>query len=347
MPAPCVHLKRAPTSRRYLYAALTHWSVFVVVIMAGALTMLSVTLALAAAFLGELAVLGVLLRTETFRKRVDAQCERYEAAAVRAALLEQMSAPHRGELEQLERLAVAIRKRCGQDGKGCAAATDVAVEHWLELEKLLSLYIQTAIAHRDATISFPAEEHAALVIATEQMRVTTFERGGSTEACLRRRAAILQSRRENWTQAVTERDLLAQELSTVVDLVHWMHEVCAVARGGSVRLEMERVLASWEHSGDALREVSTLCRTDGEPLDPATMALGREELARREEVSRRQNVYASKPSGESVWPPGASGADASAAASMDGQNVAGNKAEVVALRARSPSRLGGAAGGVR
>jgi hypothetical protein len=223
----------------------------------------------------------------------------------------------------------------------------MAVEHWLELEKLLSLYIQTAIAHRDATISFPAEEHAALVVATEQMRVIAFERGGSTDACLRRRAAILQSRRENWTQAVTERDLLAQELSTIVDLVHWMHEICAVAWGGSVRLEMDRVLASWDPSGDALREVSALCRTDGEPLDPATMALGREELARREEVSRRQNAYASKPSGENAWPPGASGADASAAASLDGQNVAGNKAEVVALRSRSPTRLGGAAGGVR
>ena len=115
-----------------------------------------------------------------------------------------------------------------------------------------------------------------------------------------------------------------------------------------MRLEMERVLASWELSGDALREVSTLCRTNGEPLDPATMALGREELARREEVSRQQNAYASKPSGDSVWLPGASGgADAPTAASLGEQNVAGNKAEVVALRPRPPTRFGGAAGGVR
>ena len=351
MPVSRVPLNRALTSRRYLYAALTHWSVFAVVIMAAALTMLSVPLAIAVAFLGELAVLGVLLRTEKFRKRVNAQCERCEAAAVRAGLLEQMSTRHRAELEQLERLAVAIRKRCGRDGKGCAAATDVAVEHWLELEKLLSLYIQTAIAHRDATISFPTEDHAALVIATEQMRVTTFERGGSTEACLRRRAAILQSRRETWTQAVTERDLLAQELSTVVDLVHWMHEICAVARGGSVRLEMEQVLASWDLSGDALREVSTLCRTDGEPIDPATLALGRDELARMAEVSRRQKVYASKLSGESAQDPhalpGASGIDAPKAVTLDEQSAGGNRAEVVALRTRSPTRLGGAAGGVR
>jgi hypothetical protein len=282
---------------------------------------------------------------------VEGEHERFEAAAVRSSLLEQMSAPHRGELAQLELLAVAIRKRCGRDGKGCATDTDDAVEHWLELEKLLSLYVQAAVAHCDVATSFPAEDHAALVVASEHMRATTFERGVSSDAGCQRRADVLRRRRETWTQAVTERDLLAQELSTIADLIHWMHEICGVARGGSVRLEMEKILASWELSGDALREVSTLCRSDGEPLDPATLVLGRHELARRAEISRRLNAYGSRLSGEGASathaPPRVLGAEGPAIVNREERNAARDEAEVVALRIRAQTRLRGAAGGVR
>jgi len=156
--------------QRYHYAALTHWSVALPLMMGGALAVLSAPLALVLVFLGELGVLCVLPRIGAFRARVDAHCERCEAAAVRAGLLKRMSAPHRAELEHIERLAFAIRKRCGRGENGYAAPSAVAVERWLELERLIALYVQIAIAHFDVTASFPAEEYAALVMATEQMR---------------------------------------------------------------------------------------------------------------------------------------------------------------------------------
>ena len=285
MPDP--RAKSKQMSRRYHYAALTHWSVALPLMMGGALAVFSVPLALALVFLGELGVLGVLPRIGSFRARVDAYCERCEAAVLRAGLLGRMSAAHRAELERIERLALAIRKRCGRGESGHAAPSAVAVERWLELERLVALYVQIAIAHFDVTASFPAEEHAALIVATEQMRATSLARGGATDTCLQRRSAILHKRREIWAQAANERDFLVQELSSIVDLVHWMHELCAVAQGSSVRLETERGLASWEPSGDTLREVSTLCCSDGQAVDPVSLALGRDELAKRAEMSRR------------------------------------------------------------
>jgi hypothetical protein len=250
------------------------------------------------ACLGEVGLLGLLPRVRTFRQRVDAHCERAEAAAVRGRLLERMGAPHRAELEQIERLAVAVRKRCGLDRKEPATVSDLAVEQWLEIDSLLALYVQIAVAHRDVTGAFPIEDQMALVVSTEQVLAIAHERAAASDGSLERRAAILQRRRETWTLAARERDLLAQQLSTIVDLVHWMHELCAVTQGGSVRLTTEQVLASWEPSGDALREVSTLCRTDGHLVDPAVLALGRDELARRAQAAytARLNWEADRPS---------------------------------------------------
>jgi hypothetical protein len=285
-------------SRRYRIAAILHWSVIVPLILASALAPSRVALAMGVAVLGELGLLAVLPRLGAFRRRVDAQHERRVAADLRAGMLARMGAPHRSALEALERLADGIRKRCGRGEEGSAAASDVAVERWLELDKLLAVYAQLAVAHSELVAAFPAECEAALAAETEKMDTAPGALGTTTDACLERRRAILRRRRETWTQAVYDRNVLMQELSTIVDLLHWMHELCAVAQGESVRHEIERALASWDPGGDALREVSALCRADAELVDPSLLALGREELARRAESARRIDSYAAKALGD-------------------------------------------------
>jgi hypothetical protein len=276
------------------------------------LTTLSITLACGSALLGEAILVRVLPRLASFRKRVDAGFELCEAVALRAGMLKRMSASHRGELEQIERLAGGIRTRCGHDGeKGALAAPALAVEHWLELERLLALYVQLAVAHGYIADSFHEEDGATLDAAIEEMKALASERRGQRSDWLEGRAAILQRRRETWMHAAHERDLIVQKLSTIVDLVRWMHEVCTVVSAGSVGSEFEDLLASWEANGETLREVSTLCRVDEELVNPAVLALGREEMARREKVARKLGVFYGEsgprvegdPAGRTATPP--------------------------------------------
>ena len=132
-----------------------------------------------------------------------------------------------------------------------------------------------------------------------------------------------------------------------------MHELCAVAQGESLRHEIERALASWDPSGDALREVSTLCRADAELVDPSLLALGREELARRAEAARRMDAYTVKtleavPVGRAV-PPVAPPQPASATAALVEPSAGGDQGRVAARRitASPGSGFRGVVGAIR
>ena len=57
--------------------------------------------------------------------------------------------------------------------------------------------------------------------------------------------------------------------------------------------EVEDVLASWESNGAALREVSTLCRSDEQVVDPYLLALGRGEMANIAETTWRHDLASS------------------------------------------------------
>lgn len=291
MPVTRVHLKRRLLARRYHQAVLAHWSAILPLLVGAGLAMLSIAFALGAALLGEVILLAALPLLPSFRKGVDDRLARHEAATVRAGLLKRMSAHHRGELAQIEQLATEIRKRCGYREEGSLAAPDLAVDRWLELEKLLALYVQLAVAHRDIADSFRAQDRATLDVEIEEMKALASERRGPRSTRLERRSAILERRRETWRHAARESDLIVQELSTIVNLLRWMQEVCTVGSGGSVHAEFEEALAAWESNGATLREVSTLCRVDEQFVDPAILALGREEMARRMGASSQPCMF--------------------------------------------------------
>jgi hypothetical protein len=250
---------------------------------------------LAAFFTGEIFLVVALPRFRSFRKMVDARAERAAAVAVRAGMLARMSPFHRAELAQLERLALAVRDSCGRRDACPLAARERAAEDWLELERLLALYMQLAIVHLRNAEVFRAEHRTALEIESEQVKRIAYLRRGPADAWLERRCAVLQRRRETWAQATYEGDVLLQELGTISDVVWWMYELCALAPGDVVRSEVEDVLASWESNGATLREVSAFCRAD-ETVDPYLLALGREEMARAAEEVRRLGITASPPS---------------------------------------------------
>jgi hypothetical protein len=240
---------------------------------------LALALALATVLLGSL-VLGVLPRLRTFRTSVDARGERRAAAALRVAVLGRMSPDHCDELDALEGLAAGIRRRFG-GGVGMARGTsDPSVERWLGLDRLLALYAELAVTHQGNVTTFCARDRIALDCEGEQLRELSMGRSGPSDVWLQRRRTIHQRRQEVWQRAVEERDLLVQGMAAIGGVLRWMHELCTVVMGDSVRSEVDDVLASWESNGATLRELSGLrSHADVPAVDPRALALGREVAA--------------------------------------------------------------------
>jgi hypothetical protein len=280
-------MTRVPTEHRpvnYRGAALAHYSVIFPPIAAAALIVVSWAVALAVLFVGELLIIGILPRFGTFRRSVDARFERCVAAALRLDVLERMSAAHRADFENVERLAGKVREHCVRlEESGRQGPPDLTVERWLGLDRLVAIYAELAVAHRRSTEAFLSEDLAALEVERDQVRVLASTSRGPTSALLQRRSVILQRRYETWMEAAAERELLVQGLATIIDVVRWMHELCGVVAETLTRADLDDVLESWEANGATLREVSGLCRSGATAVDPRLLALGREELALRRE----------------------------------------------------------------
>ena len=279
MLAPRAQSSDQQTALTYHRAAITHYSVLLPLMVGVALAALNLGLASAAVLLGNLVLIGGLPRLRAFRRSVDARHERRSAAALRSAVLGRMSPAHRDEMETLEGLAAGVRRRC-ENGGGGNSTPDSSVERWLGLDKLLALYAELAVTHHGNATTFCAQDRAELEREVEQVRVLRLGRNGPTDPWLERRLAILQRRQETWQRAADERDFLVQGLATIGGVIRWMHELCAVVVGESVRAEVEDVLAAWESNGVTLRELSGLCdHADAPAVDPRALALGREVMA--------------------------------------------------------------------
>src|SRR4051794_20251896 len=182
---------------------LTHRAHVLVVVVPAVLAL--ATLDLLVAFIGlivaELIVFTVLPRLGWVKTAIDEHLEhmaRIEAAAARAALLGRMSDAHRCDLAELERIADTI------PDVGGVHAPELRVSAALGLERLLSVYVRLAIAHRATSEAFddcrrapPDEEMARLLRARTE---TT----GTSREWIDRRLAILKKRSEAWRSACEE-----------------------------------------------------------------------------------------------------------------------------------------------
>ncbi len=284
------------TPWRYHFAAFQHRTACYPLLMGLALGFFNVWLGVVAALLGELVTVACQPHRASFRRSVDAEAERRAAAVMRARVLERMSGFHRDELERLEQLAARIGQRCGRSHAGSSSPREGAVERWLGLEKLVALYVELAVTHASIADAFRVEDWRALEAEIERTKGMDGSHG-PTSAQVERRAAILRRRHDTWMDAAAESERIAHELSTIVDVVRWMHEVCAVAQSGLSRPRIDEALAGWEANAVTLREVSALCCTDDRVVDPAVLALGREEMARmqlaQQERGRLESVGAS------------------------------------------------------
>jgi hypothetical protein len=277
MLAPRARSNEPQTALTYHCAAITHYSLLFPLAVGVALAAFNVGLALAAALLGILVLIGVLPSLRAFRRSVDARYERSAAVALRIAVLGRMSPTHRVELDVLEGLAAGIRRRCGNGDGGLRGTPDPSLERWLGLHKLIALYAELAVTHHGNATTFCAQDRAALEGECEHVRGLLLGRDGPRDPWLERRRAILERRQETWQRAADERDFLVQGLATIGGVIRWMHELCTVVVGDSVRSEIEDVLAAWETNGAALGELSGLRgHADAPVVDPRALALGRE-----------------------------------------------------------------------
>lgn len=278
MPAPRIRSKCKQSPFRYHWAALQYGTLTLLPLGGLALATLSVPFGIALMVLGEVLVVFVPPRVDAFRRYVDADIERAAAIDVRRGVLELMTAVHRADFEQLERLAAGIRMRCRSTE--AQATTDPTVERWLGLDKLVSLYAELAITHRRNVEAFRAEDWGALVVQSARVNERLSTPDGSTDPWAHRRRDILRLRRETWRRATNERDAIAQDLATITDVVQWMHELCDLVPGDSARSRVEDALESWESNGATLREVASLRRAGDNDIDPTMLALGREVMTR-------------------------------------------------------------------
>jgi hypothetical protein len=165
-----------------------------------------------------------------------------------------MREDHRREFTALEGLAASIRERCG-----------LAVDDCVSLERLISLYVRLAVAHRQVTtlLELPSVSDDAIM--------ELVHRAGSAEipvrAALQRRLDILHRRWEGRRVARAEQLAIEHELATVAETVRWTYERIAMNSNSQLREELKELLESRDDDVDTLRELRALREEGGAKFD--------------------------------------------------------------------------------
>ena len=215
----------------------------------------------------ELAFVATMQRCAFFRRNVHACLDELDCAAAqraREALVLQMGDGHRVELAKLEALLdkalVNTQRRQGAILPGAGDALGMA--------RLTRSYIRLAVAHRAY-----AESLATTSLETVQAAICSLEAAETAQPAharpiLRRRLAIARRRAECWSQTRESLETAGQQLATIAELVHLLHQE-SLAPWSSARLspELDRILAEFEHVEGARRELADLGIADPDALD--------------------------------------------------------------------------------
>lgn len=258
----------------YRRRALSHPGQAFLVLAAAMLAVLtlSAVVPLVVLAVGEVAFLGVVPRSRFFQAAIDQHTERVEreeAAAKRMALTARLAEEHRLELEHLEQLATRIRDRIGEEHGQDAFG----------LGRLLATYARLATAHRTSTEAFRTRDQSALLDQLATLEAMRTRVPAASLGALERRIAVARTRIDVWQRALDDRDRISHELATIGEIIRWMYEECAATTAVRARAELEETLASWQHDGATVGELSELC-AEGDGVDATVFALGGDEAIR-------------------------------------------------------------------
>jgi hypothetical protein len=274
--APGVGLRR--TGWTYLSNAAIHPSNLLLLIGVMFLSLILWSGPVLLAGLGvEAAFLVVVPRCAFFRRGVDAcldEAERAAAQKAREALILQMGEAHRQELCKIEALiGKTFTNAQRRHGVVLLGAGDTR-----GMYELTSSYIRLAIAHRACEESLAMTNRHVLEGTIRSLEAAESVQPDRSRALLRRRLTIAYRRAECWTRTRDNLEAIGHQLATINELVHLMHqESLAPAATAGVSVEVDRVLADFEHGEGALRELADIGVEDAFEVHE----MGAEVMARR------------------------------------------------------------------
>lgn len=195
------------------------------------------SVAVLAAVLVELVLVGALPCVAAFRRAVDeglARAASEAASRARANALVRMSEAHRAELERIEGLAAALRDEAGP--RAVSTGRD-------GLDDLLEAYAVLAIAHRESARAFAPRLGGGTDGASERLEPVVDADDAETVEWAARRARVLHAREQVRKAADAERQRIGEQLATIVAVVEWVYESNVLDR--TVRAREEAALDLW------------------------------------------------------------------------------------------------------
>ncbi len=215
----------------------------------------------------EAAFLVVVPRCVFFRRAVDACLDEAEHAALqkaREALILQMGEAHRQELVKIEAL---ISKTFANAERRHGVALWGRASDPRGMGRLTSGYIRLAIAHRACEESLAMTNRHVLEGTIRSLEAAEAAQSPAARPLVRRRLSIARRRAECWSRTRDNLDAIGQQLATIAELVHLMHQESLAPPGpAQLSAEIDRVLADFEEGEGALRELAQLGVPE-EPLD--------------------------------------------------------------------------------
>jgi hypothetical protein len=215
----------------------------------------------------EVAALALAPLAGFFRRRIDAQLDEADRAAAlkaREALIQQMDVRHQQELMRIERLI----DKTHDNVRRHAGVVPLDLGDGLGLGRLTSSYIRLAIAHKAGQESLASTSHQELTDTIRALQSVQLASSDRMRAITSRRLSIAYRRAECWCRTREGLEQIAQQLATILELVHLCHEqsLTPVDPQGACA-EIDRFLRELEDNEGTLRELAELAVEEAAPLE--------------------------------------------------------------------------------
>jgi len=258
---------------RYTKHALVHPSNLILPVVATMIGVIHLSLILPLTMLlsAEVLFLAIVPRLHAFQRFVDAKLDRAEravAAEARAALLLQMGAEHRKELERLERLVDRIRDAVEAGGRALEFAADDCLN-------LVASYVRLAIAYNATKECLATTDRLALEHEIRSLEAAAPTMPQQAGELAQRRLAIARRRAQRWDRSREELEVMTQQLAMIGALIHLRHEQCGAPRDArGTTAEIDRLMHEIDDSESTLREITELVAREN-VVEARVLDLGR------------------------------------------------------------------------
>jgi hypothetical protein len=210
--------------------------------------------------------LGFVPSRRFFRRLVDADLERKErllTAKAREELVLQMASEHRQELARLDVLVQKTYENVGRQ----QSAVALVVDGGLDLSRLTTSYIRIAVAYKTSYDLLAMTNRPALEETIRSLEAAQLTAADRMRVLLLRRLSIARKRAECWGRIGHTLEVTSQQLATVAELIHLLHEQSmAPADSRRMRDEIDQFMRDIEDSEGAMREIAEIGADD--PRDP-------------------------------------------------------------------------------